>query len=165
MDDGLKVQKFDSKSNINFTSVNNDTPRKITTSNGNKKYKLIPIAIMTVIAFGVGKTALYNTNHEQVEHSGDRYSDGLLVHGHDLDETYFVRDYKFVNPLATTEDILNAFKNGEYEDYQARDDGYIKKVDSLQSDEIEKNVSYYNEVCVKFADDYQEREEVMKNQR
>lgn len=165
MDDGLKVQKFNSEPKVKFTSVNNEAPRKITTSNGNKKYVLIPIAIMSAIVLNSAKSAIYNHNHDQVEHSGDRYSEGILVHGHDLDQTYFVRDYKFVNPLATTEDILNAFKNGEYEDYQSGDDGYIKKVDSLQSDEIDKSVNFYNDVCVKFADDYQDREEVMKNQR
>lgn len=163
-DDGLKVPNFKSKSQIKFTSVNNETPRKITSSNGKKKYVLGTIAAVTVITI-LGKSVIFHHTHNQVEHSGDYYSDGVLIHTHDLDEECFIRDYKFLNPKATNEDILNAFKNGEYEDYRDKSGGYININKSLQDDSIKQDVEYYNEDCVNFSDNYLACEEIIKNQR
>lgn len=166
--DGLKVQKFKLEPSVIFTGVNPETPKKITKNNKKGKgWVLIPIAISSVIVGGVINSAIESQTHDQVLHDldGDYVSEGILHHSHELNEEYFIKDYKFVNPLATKEDVYEAFKNGEYVEYQSGGKGNINIESKLQIDEEVKAAEYYNNECKDFLEQFQEKEEVMKNQR
>ena len=95
-----------------------------------KNYKIIkkvvgPILVIVGLTTVVGlQTA--RVGEQAVAHKGDTVGyHGEISHYHQLTKEDFMRDFLYLNPGASDEDIINALQNGEYE-YYLENDGKIK---------------------------------------
>ncbi len=161
MDDGLKVgfgnnnradYRDNKHSSIKMTSISRSAV------NPKRKLKLGRVALIG-IAIGLGgltaSSMIHNYQYEAVLHdkSGD-YTDPFdpfkIIHNHDLTQEDFIRDYKYLNPNATEEEVINALTNGEYV-YYVENNGEIKVDHSADKNLMTPEV--YESVCKDFAND------------
>lgn len=148
MNDGLDVPKFNSTTNKQKVTVKvkNISPR-VYKSKFN--YKVIKTAIVGMTAI-VGFTAMMTarSGEEIVSHRGDTgVTQSTIQHWHELTKEDFMRDFLYLNPGASDQDIIEALQNGEYE-YYIENNGTIKVHPSLNVFQFAKNSPerYENEV-------------------
>lgn len=153
MSDKLDIMNFSQTGTLKNIQVNESAVKQV-----HKRKIRWDRVFKAVAATGIVGGLAYNTishaiNYDIVEHANDRVVEGMIDHMHPLDVEVFVRDFKFINPQATYDDITNAILNGDFEHYK-NNNGEVRKYKNLRGQKEDSGVSYYNDLCVDFADGY-----------
>lgn len=112
--------------------------------------KLGVAAIIAGAGYGVVNGAVESHQYEYVEHKNDTYNEGQIQHAHELNKRSFVQDYKIVNEEATTQDILDAIYEGQYQDYVDHN-GRVRIDKDLQGEPLE------NDQVIEFSEQFLEQ--------
>lgn len=108
------------------------------------------LALLGAAGYGVVNGAVESHQYEYVEHKNDTYNEGQIQHAHELNKRSFVQDYKIVNEEATTQDILDAIYEGQYQDYVDHN-GRVRIDKDLQGEPLE------NDQVIEFSEQFLEQ--------
>lgn len=163
MKDDIDIFSFVNNANkeVNQTTV---TLKKVSPNVYKKKqnYKIIKQAIkititaLTTITVMTGMMTA-QSGEEAVAHKGDTVGNGGVVsHYHKLTKEDFMRDFLYLNPGASDEDIINALYNGEFE-YYLENEGLVKQHPKFTVFQFKENSrERYNGEVVEHIDDLME---------